>query len=67
MGLSAEDEFLEVTILEDLSDMQDDRIWSNPRYYYSDYEHFCILHQDAIAGSFLPDQEKHRQVCVSLR
>ena len=46
MDLSAEDEFLEGTILEDLLKVQDDRIWSNPRYYYSDYEHFCILHQE---------------------
>lgn len=68
MDLPAEDEFLEATILEDLLEMQDDSICSNPSYYYSDYEYFCILHQDAIgAGSVLSDQEKHRQVYVWLR
>ena len=46
LDLSAQDEFLEATSLEDLLQMQDededDHIWSNPRHYCSDFITFVF-------------------------
>ena len=63
-------EFLEATTLEDLLEMQDDHIWSNPRLL-CDYEYFCIYIRTRSARDpfFLIEralQEKYRQVCVWL-
>lgn len=38
----AQDEYLEATSLDDLENMQDKSVWSNPRHYYDDFEYFCI-------------------------
>ena len=38
----AQDEYLEATPLEDLTDMRLEYIWINPRHYYTDFEYFRI-------------------------